>query len=153
MQSADSIHLVNLQSESKSMIKRVRTFLQQAGYVVESDKSGGTGDSGNNESPPEKKKKKKEPGTVTAGIKLKLVKPFVLKSASIWHPSGDEEEDDGDGEDDDDDNDEDGVDDDDFDDDSIRDHDNDDGMLQCHSFVMPHSKALSVFYILSMMQI
>jgi len=109
------------------MIKRVRTFLQQAGYVVESDKSGGTGDSGNNESPPEKKKKKKEPGCVTAGIKLKLVKPFVLKSASIWHPSGDEEEDD-------DDNDEDGIDDD-FDDDSIRDHDNDDGMLHCHIFV------------------
>ena len=130
------------------MIKRVRTFLQQAGYVVESDKSGGTGDSGNNESPPEKKKKKKEPGTVTTGIKLKLVKPFVLKSASIWHPSGDEEEDYGDREDDDD-----NDDDDDFDDDSIRNHDNDDGMLHCHSFVMPHSKALSVFYILSIIQI
>lgn len=134
------------------MIKRVRTFLQQAGYVIESDKSGGTGDSGNNESPPEIKKKKKEPGTVTAGIKLKLVKPFVLKSASVWHPSGDEEEDDGNGEDDDDD-DEDGIDDDNFDDGSIRDHDNDDGILHCHSFFMPHRKVLSVFYILPIMQI
>ena len=87
-------------------MKRVRQFLQQAGYVVEGT-MGETSEAGNEDFCRQKKKKKERKessvGSSAYTIKVQLVKPFVLKSDSLWHPSDDGEGDDGDDDDDDDD--------------------------------------------------
>lgn len=87
------------------MLKKVRQYLQQAGYVVEG-MMGETSEAAGSEEfcPPKKKKKERKEssvGTSADTIKVQLVKPFVLKSDSLWHPSDDGEGNDDDNDDDD----------------------------------------------------
>ena len=93
------------QHESNKVLKKVRQYLQQAGYVVEGV-MGETSEAAGNEEfcPPKKKKKERKEssvGTSADTIKVQLVKPFVLKSDSLWHPSDDGEGNDDDNDDDD----------------------------------------------------
>lgn len=109
-----------LQSELRVHVKslrRVRQFLQQAGYVVE-EKIPGSGDTteSSNWRPPKKKKKQAESagGNPICTVKIRLLKPFVLKTDCIQQPddtSEDEEDNnDDDNDDEDDDNRDDGED-------------------------------------------
>ncbi|XP_068737049.1 general transcription factor 3C polypeptide 1-like isoform X2 [Montipora capricornis] len=96
-------------TESKKVLKNVRRYLQQAGYVVEEKILGEAPGEASEEASfaPRKKKRKKTESTGVVcpsayPIKIRLVKPFVLKSNNIWQPSDDEEEGDDNGDDDDD---------------------------------------------------
>ena len=112
------IYFFHSQNESKKTVKKVRQFLQQAGYVVEEKMASET----DYEEcyPPKAKKAKKQKiesskGTSVYTIKVRLVKPFVLKTDSIWQPGDDdeeeeEEEEEEEDDDDDDDDDDDGED-------------------------------------------
>ncbi|XP_044181643.1 general transcription factor 3C polypeptide 1-like isoform X7 [Acropora millepora] len=91
-------------SESKKVLKNVRRYLQQAGYVVEEKIWGATSEGENPDSncPPAKKKKKKKTESSTTvcpsayPIKVRLLKPFVLKTNDIWQSNDIEEEEDDD---------------------------------------------------------
>ena len=98
-----------LQSELRVTVKsvrRVRQFLQQAGYVVEEKipSSCDTTES-SNWSPPKKRKRQAESsgGNSISSVKIRLLKPFVLKTDCIQQPddANEDEEDDSDDDDDD----------------------------------------------------
>ena len=100
-----------LQSELRVNVKsvrRVRQFLQQAGYVVE-EKIPGSCDTtvSSNWSPPKKRKRQAESagGNPVCTVKIRLLKPFVLKTDCIQQPddANEDEEDNSDDDDDDDD--------------------------------------------------
>lgn len=81
-----------LQSELRVHVKslrRVRQFLQQAGYVVE-EKIPGSSDTieSSNWSPPKKRKRQAESagGNPICTVKIRLLKPFVLKTDCIQQP-------------------------------------------------------------------
>lgn len=97
-----------MQSELRVHVKslrRVRQFLQQAGYVVE-EKIPGSSDTteSSNWSPPKKRKRQAESagGNPICTVKIRLLKPFVLKTDCIQQPE-DANEDEEDNSDDDDD--------------------------------------------------
>lgn len=97
-----------MQSELRVHVKslrRVRQFLQQAGYVVE-EKIPGSSDitESSNWSPPKKRKRQTESagGNPICTVKIRLLKPFVLKTDCIQQPE-DANEDEEDNSDDDDD--------------------------------------------------
>ncbi|XP_022784579.1 general transcription factor 3C polypeptide 1-like [Stylophora pistillata] len=106
-------HLVTMQTElRKKGLRKVRQFLVQAGYAVE-EKIGAfpVGADGNDCSPPKKKKRKKEKSSAIPNVstmKMRLLKPFILKTSNIQKPDGEEnDEEDNDENDDDDDGDDD----------------------------------------------
>ena len=88
-----------LQSELRVKVKgvrRVRQFLQQAGYIVE-EKIPGPCDTteSSNWSPPKKKKRQTESagGNAICTVKIRLLKPFVLKTDCIQQPDDANEDD------------------------------------------------------------
>ena len=90
-----------MQSELRVNVKsvrRVRQFLQQAGYVVEEKISGPCDTTESSKwSPPKKRKRQTESsgGNTTCTVKIRLLKPFVLKTDCIQQPDDtneDEEE-------------------------------------------------------------
>ena len=86
-------------------VRRVRQFLQQAGYVVE-EKIPGSCDTteSSNWSPPKKRKRQAESagGNPICTVKIRLLKPFVLKTDCIQQPddANEDEEDNSDADDD-----------------------------------------------------
>lgn len=78
----------------KKGLRKVRQFLVQAGYAVE-EKIGAfpVGADGNDCSPPKKKKRKKEKSSAIPNVstmKMRLLKPFILKTSNIQKPDGEE---------------------------------------------------------------
>jgi len=86
-------------------VRRVRQFLQQAGYVVE-EKIPGSCDTteSSNWSPPKKRKRQAESvgGNPICTVKIRLLKPFVLKTDCIQQPDDANEDEEDNSEDDDD---------------------------------------------------
>ncbi|XP_020617747.1 uncharacterized protein LOC110055696 [Orbicella faveolata] len=97
-------HFSELRVNVKS-VRRVRQFLQQAGYVVE-EKIPGSCDTteSSNWSPPKKRKRQAESagGNPICTVKIRLLKPFVLKTDCIQQPddANEDEEDNSDADDD-----------------------------------------------------